>query len=207
MITQLLRNDLRQQHTAGSRSSESLSPGMTGWLSWSRNRQYVTWALSQLNVQPYQHILEVGYGAGQILEEVGRALKIGFLAGIEASLPLYQHAYRRNRRFIRQQLLQLHIGELHELSYPPHYFHTIYGSNIHTAWNDPQAEFIRLSGLLKSRGRLVMLFQPRTRTAAGIREAAERIREDYTEAGLINIRIEYSEGSPATCIAATGFKA
>jgi ubiquinone/menaquinone biosynthesis C-methylase UbiE len=192
---------------AASRSAENLSTRMTGWFSWSRNRQYVEWTLSKLNVQPYQHILEVGYGAGHILEEVGRALKIGFLAGIESSLPLYQQAYRRNKRLIRQQLLQLHIGELHELSYPSHYFHTIYGSNIHYSWKDPATEFIRLSSLLKSRGRLVMLFQSRTRKDAGIREAAERIGKDYLEAGLTDIRIEYRSMYPATVISATGFKA
>jgi len=48
----------------------SLSTRMTGWFSWSRNRQYVEWTLSKLNVQPYQHILEVGYGTGHILEEI-----------------------------------------------------------------------------------------------------------------------------------------
>ena len=187
--------------------AENLSTRMTGWFSWSRNRQYVEWTLSKLNVQPYQHILEVGYGTGHILEEVGRSLKIGFLAGIESSLPLYQQAYRRNKRLIRQQLLQLHIGELHELSYPPHYFHTIYGSNIHYSWKDPATEFIRLAGLLKSRGRLVMLFQPRTRKDAGVKEAAERIEKDYREAGLTDIRIEYRTMHPATIISATGFKA
>jgi ubiquinone/menaquinone biosynthesis C-methylase UbiE len=171
-----------------------------------RSRQHIDWAVSQLNVKPYQHLLQVGYGTGQLLEEVARALKIGFLAGIEPSLPFYQRAYRRNKRFIRQQLLQLHIGELYELSYPPHYFHTIYGSNIHLSWKDPQTEFIRLAALLKSRGKLVMLFQPPSRKGANIREAAEKIREDYMEAGLTDIRIGYQDLYPVTCISATGFK-
>lgn len=186
---------------------ESLSSRMSGWLSRGYNKQMTDWTLSRLNVQPYQHILEVGYGAGYVLEEVARALKIGFLAGIESRIPLYQQAYRRNKRFIRQQLLELHIGELYELSYPPHYFHSIYGSNIHFSWKDPQAEFIRLAALLKSRGRMVMIFQPSTRKGVQIREAAERIEEDYTAAGLTDIRIEYRELYPVTCIAATGYKA
>ena len=193
--------------TALTAPEESLSSRMSGWLSRGYNKQVTDWTLSQLNVQPYQHILEVGYGAGYVLEEVARALKIGFLAGIEARIPLYQQAYRRNKRFIRQQLLELHIGELYELSYPPHYFHSIYGSNVHFSWKDPQAEFIRLAALLKSRGRMVMVFQPSSRKSAGLREAAARIEEDYTAAGLTDIRIEYRELYPVTCIAATGYKA
>jgi cyclopropane fatty-acyl-phospholipid synthase-like methyltransferase len=190
-----------------SRSPGSLIARIPGCITGSHDKQHIDWALTQLKVQPYQHLLEVGYGSGQLLEEVARTLKIGFLAGIEPSLPLYQQAYRRNKRFIRQQLLQLHIGELHELSYPPHYFHTIYGSDIHLSWKDPPTEFIRLSSLLKSRGRMVMLFRPRSRKDAHLREAAEKIQEDYREVGLTDIRIEYRDLYPATCIAATGYKA
>ena len=209
MIANLIQDPFRQAvaRQQDNVPTASLSTRLPGWLTWSRNRQHIDWALTQLKVQPYQQLLEVGYGPGQLLEEVARTLKVGFLAGIESSLSLYQQSYRRNKRFIRQQLLQLHIGELYELSYPPHYFHTIYGSDIHLSWKDPQAEFIRLSSLLNDRGRLVMLFRPRSRKEGHIREAAEKIQEDYREAGLTDIRIEYRDLYPATGIAATGFKA
>jgi len=200
------QDEFRQTGPTG-RSADNLRTRMPGWLTRSRSRKHIDWAVSQLNVQPYQHLLEVGYGSGQLLEEVARALKIGFLAGIEPALPLYQQAYRRNKRFIRQQLLQLHIGELYELPYPPHYFHTIYGSDIHLSWKDPQTEFIRLAALLKSRGKLVMLFRPPSRKNGNVREAAEKIREDYMEAGLTDIHIGYRDLYPVTCISATGFKA
>jgi SAM-dependent methyltransferase len=174
----------------------------------SKSKQRSDWTIEQLNIQPYQHILEVGYGAGHILQEVAHRLKVGFLAGIDPSIPMYQQAYRRNKKFIQQQLLQLHIGDLHELSYPPHYFHSIYGSDPYFFREEPQLEFMRLSNLLKSRGKLVMVFQPReARKEALIQQAGERIREDYQAAGLTDIRIEYRDMYPVTCIAAVGFKA
>jgi cyclopropane fatty-acyl-phospholipid synthase-like methyltransferase len=181
---------------------------LTDCLLSSKSKQRSDWTIEQLNIQPYQHILEVGYGAGHILQEVAHRLKVGFLAGIDSSISMYQQAYRRNKRFIQQQLLQLHIGDLNELSYPPHYFHSIYGSDPAFFGLDPQLEFIRLSSLLKSRGKLVMVFQPReARKEAAIRQAGERIREDYHAAGLSDIRIEYRDMYPVTCIAAVGFKA
>jgi trans-aconitate methyltransferase len=180
---------------------------LTGYLMSLKSKERSDWTVEQLNIQPYQHILEVGYGPGNTLQEVARRLKVGFLAGIDHSIGMYQQAYRRNKRFIEQQLLQLHIGDLNELSYPPHYFHTIYGSDIHLFLKEPQLEFIRLSGLLKSRGKLVMVFQPRmARNEAAIRQEGERIREDYITAGLTDIRIEYRDMHPVTCIAAIGFK-
>lgn len=180
---------------------------LAGYLMSAKNKQRSDWTVEQLNIQPYQHILEVGYGPGNTLQEVARKLKIGFLAGIDHSLVMYQQAYRRNKRFIEQQLLQLHIGDLSELSYPPHYFHTIYATNVHFFWKEPQLEFMRLSNLLKNRGKLVMVFQPRWAThEEAVQQAAEKIREDYIEAGLSDVCIEYRDMYPVTCIAATGFK-
>lgn len=166
------------------------------------------WTLEQLNILPYQHLLEIGYGQGRTIQAVARKLKTGFIAGIDCSVAMYQRAYKRNRRAIEQQLLQLHVGNLYELPYPSHYFHTVYGTNAHLSWKDPQMEFIRLAGLLKSGGRLVMILQPQLpRQEKFIRESVERIEEDYLAAGLTDIRIRYKDTDPVTSVAVTGYKA
>jgi hypothetical protein len=52
-----------------------------------------------------------------------------------------------------------------------------------------------------------MVFQPRdARREAAILQAGEKIREDYSAAGLTGIRIEYRDMYPITCIAAIGTK-
>lgn len=175
------------------------------------NRQFLRWARQQLNIQPYQHLLEVGYGAGHLTEEVAHALQIGFIAGIESSISLHQQAYRRNKRFVRQQLLQLHIGELYELSYPPHYFHTIYGTNIHLLSKDIiskdiHSEILRLSGLLKSRGRLVLLLEA-GRDRINIHETANHLRKACQSAGLSPAHPEPYPFNPDDYMVITGFKA
>ena len=166
------------------------------------------WTLEQLNILPYQHLLEIGYGQGKTTQAVARKLKTGFIAGIDCSVTMYQRASKRNRRAIEQQLLQLHVGNLYELPYPPHYFHTIYGTNAHVSWKDPQMEFMRLASLLKTGGRLVMILQPQwPRQEKLIRVAVEKIEEDYLAAGLTDIRIRYKDTEPITGIAITGYKA
>jgi protein-L-isoaspartate O-methyltransferase len=188
-------------------SFPSLLPGRKqGWFSRLPNRQFLRWARQQLNIQPYQHLLEVGYGAGHLTAEVASALRIGFIAGIEPSIPLYQQAYRRNKRFVRQQLLQLHIGELYELSYPPHYFHTIYGTNIHLFGKDFHSELLRLSSLLKSRGRLVLLLEA-GRDRSNIQETALQLRKTYQSVGLSVLHTELYPFNPDNYLAITGFKA
>jgi ubiquinone/menaquinone biosynthesis C-methylase UbiE len=180
---------------------------IAGRLMTPRNGQLINWTVEQLNIKPYQQILEIGYGPGHTLQEVGRKLQIGFLAGTDPSVGRYQQAYQRNKRLVRQQLLQLHIGTVHELPYPSHYFHSIYGINAHIIWKEPKYEFMKLASLLKTDGKLVMVFQPRWATnEEEVHLAAQKITEEYLEAGLVNVQIEFNDIYPASCISATAFK-
>jgi cyclopropane fatty-acyl-phospholipid synthase-like methyltransferase len=194
---------------AQSLSATTLSSGnntrMADWLSSYQSKQATDWTLRQLNIQPYQHLLEVGYGSGRLLAEAARMLKIGFLAGIESSIPLYEQAYRRNKPFIRQQLVQLHLGELYELSYPAHYFHTVYSFGTHSSWKDTGLECLRLSSLLKTDGRLVLLSRHRKDQEA--RTVAEHLQETFYGTGLRNIHTEHRELASGNCLAVIGFKA
>jgi precorrin-6B methylase 2 len=178
---------------------------MADWLGRYQGKQVIDWTIRQLNIQPYQHLLEVGYGSGRLLAETARQLKIGFLAGIESSIPLYQQAYRRNRPFIRQQLMQLHLGESYELPYPAHYFHTIYTSGIHTTWKDTVNECLRLAALLKTGGRLVLVSRHRKDQEAQL--FAGRLQESFFLSGLTDFHAGYQDLSSGIGLAIRGFKA
>jgi SAM-dependent methyltransferase len=180
---------------------------MANWFQRYSRQHFHDWTLRQLNLQPYQHILEIGYGSGQLLAVVARTLRIGFLAGIESSVPLYQQAARRNKTFIRRQLIQLHLGELHELPYPTHYFHTIYGSGIDFTRRNPGTECLRLASLLRTGGRLVW-FSPagRRHTEEELRTAAARLQAACLTAGLTDIHTEYGDFPWGPGVAVTGFK-
>jgi Protein-L-isoaspartate(D-aspartate) O-methyltransferase (PCMT) len=180
---------------------------MANWFYRSSRQHSHDWTIRQLNLQPYQHVLEVGYGSGQLLAVVARTLNIGFLAGIESSIPLYRQAYRRNKAFIRRQLIQLHIGELHELPYPAHYFHTVYRSGIDFPRKDAGTECLRLTSLLRSGGRLVWLSQAKGyRKAEDLRTEAARLQAACLTAGLTDIRTEYQDFPSGPRMAVIGFK-
>ena len=180
---------------------------LAAWIPSRQSTLLSDWTVEQLNIQTYQHILEVGYGQGRILQAAAKKLKVGFLAGIDPSPSMYQQASRRNKEYIRQQLIQLHTGPITHLPYPSRYFHTIYGCNAIHTWNDPQLEFIRLASLLSTGGRLVMVFQPLSaREEKAANETAEMIQEDLDAAGLTDIRIRYRDMHPANGIAISGIK-
>ena len=172
-----------------------------------KNKTITDWTIDQLDIRPYQHILEIGYASGYTLQEVARKLKIGFLAGTDESIIRYRQAYRRNKKLIREQLLQLHIGRINELPYPHHYFHTIYGNNIQLPGKEPQYALLQLNNLLKSGGRMVMVFQPQKNADENeVEQIAEKIKQDYLHAGLRNIQIEFHDMHPVSGIAVTGFR-
>lgn len=180
---------------------------LASWLRPEKNKTATDWVIDQLGIQPYQHILEIGYASGYTLKEVARKLKIGFLAGIDGSITKYQQAYRRNKKLIRGQLLQLHIGNINELPYPHHYFHTIYATDIRFLQYESEDNLIQLASMLKSGGKLVMAFQPaRSATENDILLSTEKIKQDFIFAGLADIEVEYRDMYPASCIAIIGYK-
>ncbi len=180
---------------------------LMSWLKHKKNKTAADWVIDQLGIQPYQHILEIGYASGYTLKEVARKLKIGFLAGIDGSITKYQQAYRRNKKLIRDQLLQLHIGNINELPYPHHYFHTIYATNTLFLQYESENMLIPLANMLKSGGKLVMAFQPaRSADENDIQLAAEKMKSGFIYAGLTDIEVEYRDMYPASCIAVIGYK-
>jgi protein-L-isoaspartate O-methyltransferase len=180
---------------------------MANWFDRYSRAHFHDWTVRQLNLQPYQHVLEVGCGSGQLLAVVARTLRIGFLAGIESSIPLYRQAYRRNKALIHRQLIQLHLGELHELPYPAHYFHTIYGSGIRLPGKNAVTECLRLTSLLRSGGRLVWLSQALTyHKQEDLRTEAARLQAACLTAGLTDIRTEYHDFPSGPGVAVTGIK-
>jgi ubiquinone/menaquinone biosynthesis C-methylase UbiE len=167
------------------------------------------WIIDQLRLQPYQHILEIGVGTGRLMEEAAGLLRIGFLAGVESSAPHYQQAYRRNKRFIARQLVQLHLGELADLPYPPHYFHTVYSSSGIPPGKDRMVELLRLTRMLRSGGQLTLLFRPGSHATSRREDSAQlltrQVQQDYAAAGLRRIQIEHRLSSFGSALAATGY--
>src|SRR5580658_2016351 len=168
--------------------------------------QHIDWIIRQLDPQPHQHLLEVGCGSGRLLAAVAGKLNNGFLAAIESEITSYRHASRRNARYLRQETMQLHLGQLYDLPYPASYFHTIYGSGSYYTWNNLATECLRLCSLLRIGGRLILLSQPgRYPQEEDLRTEAARLQAAFLQAGLTDIHTEYQFHGGA-CFAVTGLK-
>jgi cyclopropane fatty-acyl-phospholipid synthase-like methyltransferase len=178
-------------------------------LNWSsrHSRSSIDWIIRHLDLQPHQHLLEVGCGPGRLLAAVASKLNNSFLAAVEPSITQYLQATRRNKIFIAHGCLQLHHGQLPDLPYPASYFHTIYGSGSYCTWNNLATECLRLSSLLRAGGRLVLLSQPgHYRTEADLRTEAARLQAAFLEAGLTDIHTEFRDFPSGNRLAVKGLK-
>lgn len=180
---------------------------MLNWSNRHLHKHSMDWIIRQLDLQPHQHLLEAGCGSGRLLAAVAGKLNNGFLAASEPDITLYRQACRRNARYLRQETMQLHLGQLYDLPYPSSYFHTIYGSCSHYSRINLATECLRLSSLLRAGGHLILLSQPgHYRKEEALRTEAARMQAAFLKAGLTDIHTEFRDFPPGACVVVKGAK-
>jgi len=66
-----------------------------------KNRKRNAWAISLLDIQPSDQVLEIGFGPGQAIEEMVKLTPTGFVAGIDMSEVMVSQASKRNAAAVR----------------------------------------------------------------------------------------------------------
>ena len=118
-------------------------------------------ALTLLDLQPSDRVLEVGFGHGRTIERAATALATGFIAGIDLSEEMVRMAERRCRRLIRHGKVALKVGNSDHLPFPDQHFDK--ALSVHTVyfWAEPEAHLREIRRVLADGGRLVLGFHSR----------------------------------------------
>ena len=113
-------------------------------------------ALTFLDLQPKDRVLEVGFGHGRTIERAATALATGFIAGIDLSEEMARMAERRCRPLIRHGKVALTVGDSDHLPFPDQHFDKVL--SVHTVyfWADPEAHLREIRRVLAYGGRLVL---------------------------------------------------
>ncbi len=176
-----------------------------GWLmahrgsNTSRNR----WAVSLLDVQRTDRMLEIGCGPGIALHEVARHLGDGVVVGVDHSAVMVRQARRRNANGIRAGRVEVQLAAadaLPDLGAP---FDKMLAVNSIGFWPDPIARLQELRGRLRLGGRIAVVSQPRCpgATANTSARAGNDLAGKLTAAGFTDLRIETLPLSPpAVCV-------
>jgi SAM-dependent methyltransferase len=101
------------------------------------NRKRNVWAVSLMDVQPSDRILEIGFGPGIAVREIARRATLGQVVGIDRSAVMRAQAARRNAAAIRAGRVSLMVASIDD---PPAFdrpFDKILAVNNMGMWSEP----------------------------------------------------------------------
>jgi SAM-dependent methyltransferase len=182
---------------------------VTGWMFAHRpsNRQRNRWAVSLLDVQPTDRVLEIGFGPGLAVAALVRA-GAGHVYGIDHSGVMLRQASRRNAAAIRADrvtLIKASADQLPAALNGP--FDAILAVNSLGFWPAPAERLAELRRRLAPGGRAAIVSQPRCHgaTAGTSRGAADEIENLLRSAGFTQLSTETLPLSPpVVCVLAAG---
>lgn len=178
---------------------------MAGWVMAHRPSNVARghWAVSLLDVQPSERVLEIGFGPGIAIEAISRRATRGVVYGIDHSDVMVRMACRRNRAAVRAGRVKLMLGSAADVVALDEQLDAALAVNSVAFWPDPAATLHRLRTLLRPGGRIAVVSQPRCPGATEETSAlaAEETKELLARSGFATLRTERLDlAPPAVCV-------
>jgi cyclopropane fatty-acyl-phospholipid synthase-like methyltransferase len=82
---------------------EELAGSLVGMIMAVKNRERNAWTVALMDLEPGDHVLEIGFGPGQAIQEVAKLTPKGFVGGIDLSYTMLLQASKRNSAAIRSR--------------------------------------------------------------------------------------------------------
>jgi len=199
----VIRSMVRQFH-----DPSGVGGHIAGWVMGHRssNVQRNRWAVELLEVQPTDHVLELGCGPGVAVAALAGRATQGLVVGVDHSEVMIRQARRRNAVVIRQGRVRLIHSPVEHLQVTDGPFDAALAVNNVGMWPEPTTQLRDIGRLLRPGGRVALVSQPRRpgATAATSAEAADRLRALLSQAGFGDLRSETLElNPPVACVLAT----
>ena len=178
------------------------------------NLEGIAWTIDQLEIQPTDHVLEIGFGPGHGIQCVSGLASQGQVAGVDFSETMLQQALGRNAAAIATGNVELRLGDASALPYPDNTFHKVFGTNVVYFWEDPVATLHEIQRVMKPGGRLALYVISKedianfkvTQTGVYHLYTGEELVGVLTQAGFRQARFVTRSESHRTGICAVGEK-
>jgi SAM-dependent methyltransferase len=199
---QVIRRVVRQFHRPH-------GPGghLVGWVMAHRSSNTLRsrWAVSLLDVQPADRVLEVGFGPGIAIRELARLAAKGRVLGVDHSAVMVRQASRRNAPAVRAGRVDLRHASVEALPDFGFQVDKILAVNSMGFWKDRDARLRELRGMLTPGGKIAIASQPRcpgaTRETSA--RAASEIEAALRAAGFGRAHVETLDlDPPVACVIA-----
>ncbi len=174
---------------------------LVGWIMALRssNRRRNAWAVSLLDVQRRDRVLEIGFGPGLAIRAMSGIAVDGYVCGLDHSDQMLRQATRRNAAAIAAGRVELRLGTVEHLPVFATPFDKILAVNTLMFWNQPVDALGQLRLLLRGGGRIAIAHQPRGPGASDASAAARgrEIAATLARAGFSDVQINTLHLTPA----------
>lgn len=165
------------------------------------------WTISLLHLHPEDHILEVGFGPGVLIQEMAKHVPKGRIAGIDASPLMVKQARRRNKKHIECGQVSLREGSALALPFEENVFDLVLAANSVQIWPDQLAGVKEMHRVLKNGGTIALVLQPVwAKTDQQVKEIGEDLLTLLASAGFHQARLEFKPMKPIASVCALGVK-
>ena len=162
------------------------------------NARMNAFAIQQLQLEPADHVLEIGFGGGVTLPALLNAA--AFTAGVDRSSDVIDWAQRHFNKAIKAGRAEFREGNVESLPFERTTFDKTCTVNTVYFWTSLDAGFAEIHRVLKPRGRVVVGFLPKERMdRMGMPEdifttrAPRDVIEALTKVGFRDARVERPE--------------
>jgi len=170
-------------------------------------------ALKILQLQPDDHVLEVGFGGGDLIARMARIVMRGHITGVDFSIDALEACRKRFDTLIRAGTIELHCASVEALLFDANTFTKACTVNTIYFWPDPLAALGQIHRVLKKDGTLLVCFSPRavmekqeiSRHGFRLFEP-EEVKSLLSDAGFRNVRLVFGQHRFGECVVAEGTK-
>jgi cyclopropane fatty-acyl-phospholipid synthase-like methyltransferase len=124
----------------------------TSYLMMKSNREKYNRVINDLDLQPHDKLLEIGYGLGMGIQMVAKRCSTCTIHGIDFSRLMYEKASYYNKRYIDSGRVQLQYGDFLKTSVLHTDYDKVFCLNVVHFWEELDNPFRKVSSLLKKGG-------------------------------------------------------
>jgi ubiquinone/menaquinone biosynthesis C-methylase UbiE len=123
------------------------------------HRPVTEWTAALLAVQPHDHVLDVGCGAGMAIQLFATLAQRGFVAGIDYSPTMVKVASQRNVAAVKAGQVAIREGNVAQLSYASETFDKVCAIETFYFWPNPLSGLREIWRVLKPNGRVGIVME------------------------------------------------